>query len=300
MLDGRLGLRLPRDTSHGQDGAIHLVSNDSIDGRDARAVESRHKNEKKNMLLNLPANPNLRKILILNPKGGSGKTTLATNLAGYLASSGRAVALIDFDPQQSSMRWLTSRPESLPKIHGIAAHKRDYAVTRSFQFRIPADIDYLIVDTPAAVPDDQLLEFTHGAHAILVPVLPSAIDIRAASGLIASLLLRAKVSRRMGRLGVIVNRARESTIAYRKLMFFLNRLSISVVSVLRDSQNYVRAAELGISLHEMRPSDVQKDLVRWQRLIEWLEDRAATALTRRDLWRPESHSALELSSQTAS
>jgi chromosome partitioning protein len=247
----------------------------------------RQQNKNDNMLLNLPASPDLRKIVILNPKGGAGKTTLATNLAGYLASTERHVALMDFDPQQSSMRWLTSRPDNRPTIHGIAAHKRNYSVTRSFQFQIPPHIEYLVADTPAALCDDQLIEFTAGAHAILVPVLPSAIDIRAASGLIASLLLRAKVSRRMGRLGVVVNRARENTIAYRKLMFFLNRLSISVVTVLRDSQSYVRGAELGMSLHEMRPSDVDKDLPRWWPLTDWLEERVETELTPRDLWRPK-------------
>jgi chromosome partitioning protein len=239
------------------------------------------------MLLNLPANRELRKILILNPKGGSGKTTLATNLAGYLASTGRPVALMDFDPQQSSMRWLRTRPDTLAAIHGIPAHKRDPSVTRSFQFRVPQHIEYLIVDTPAAVPEDQLIDFTHGAHAILVPVLPSAIDIRAASGLIASLLLRAKVSRRMGRLGVIVNRARENTIAYRKLMSFLDRLSISVVGTLRDSQTYVRASELGLSVHEMRPSESRKDRARWPELIDWLEARLGTPLTPRDLFLPQ-------------
>lgn len=239
------------------------------------------------MLLNIPANPDLRKILILNPKGGSGKTTLATNLAGYLANMGRSVALMDFDPQQSSMRWLSNRPKSLPAILGIPAHKRDHAVTRSFQFRIPNEVEYLIADSPAAICEDQLIEFTHGAHAVLVPVLPSAIDIRAATSLIAALLLRAKVSRRMGRLGVVVNRAKENTIAYRKLMFFLNRLAITTVTVLRDSQNYVRAAELGLSLHEMRPSEVRKDMPSWETLTAWLEERLETSLTPRDLWRPE-------------
>lgn len=239
------------------------------------------------MLLNLPANPNVRKIVVLNPKGGSGKTTLATNLAGYLASTSRSVSLIDFDPQQSSMRWLRNRPATLPAIHGIPAHKRDHSVTRSFQFRVPLDTEYLIVDTPAGVPENQLIEFTHGAHAILVPVLPSAIDIQAASGLIASLLLRVQLSRRMGRLGVLVNRARENTRAYRKLMSFLDRLSIPVVTVLRDTQNYVRTAELGKCIHEMRPSEVRKDLPRWRELTDWLESRVETPLTPRDLLLPK-------------
>ncbi len=160
-------------------------------------------------------------------------------------------------------------------------------MTRSFQFRVPLDIEYLIVDSPAAISEERLMEFTHGAHAILVPVVPSVFDIQAATGLIASLLLRAQVSRRMRRLGVVVNRARENTNAYRKLMSFLERLSISVVSVLRDSQNYVRAAELGRSVHEMPPSEVRKDLARWLDLTDWLEARVGTPLTPRDLLRPK-------------
>lgn len=243
------------------------------------------------MLLSLPAHPALRKIVVLNPKGGSGKTTLAVNLAGYLAHRGRRVALMDFDAQQSAMQWLAKRPKSCPEILGVPAHKRDHRVTRSFQYRLPDEIEYLVVDSPAAVADDRLLEFTHAAHAILVPVLPSAIDTRAASKLIAGLLLKAKVSRRMGRLGVIINRARERTTAYKKLCAFLDRLSISAVTVLRDSQNYVRAGEFGISIHDMRPCDVGADLNCWQALTDWLDARTARRLTARDLWPLGQHGA---------
>lgn len=239
------------------------------------------------MLLTLPANPDLKKILVLNPKGGSGKTTLAVNLAGYLANTGRSVALMDCDPQQSSISWLGNRPNTLPEIHGISAHKRNHSVTRSFQFRIPQGTEYLIVDSPAAVPDHQLIEYTHGAHAILVPVVPSAIDIAAASKLIEALLLRARVSRRMRRLGVVVNRAKQDTTAYRSLMSFLESLSISVVSILQDSQNYVRAAELGMCIHEMPFGEARCDLSRWLDLTAWLETRLGTPLTSRDFFRPQ-------------
>ena len=237
------------------------------------------------MTLNVPGHRELRKIIILNPKGGSGKTTLAMNLAGYLASLGRPVALMDFDPQGSSIRWLKKRPPALPGIYGVAAFEKKMNMTRSFQLRIPPEIRYLVVDTPAAMTTAQLTEFTPGAHAILVPVLPSAIDIHAASHLVANLLLVAKVSRRMGRLGVVANRVRENTLGFRKLMAFLDRLQIPIVGALRDSQNYVHAASEGSSIHEMHSSRTRKDLVSWLPLASWLELRLNTPLTDRDILR---------------
>jgi chromosome partitioning protein len=238
------------------------------------------------MTLNVPGHRDLKKILVLNPKGGSGKTTLAINLAGYLAATGRAPALMDFDPQASSTRWLARRPKGAAPIYGIAAWERPTGVTRSFQLRVPPDIRHLVVDTPAAMLTPQIRDFTPGAHAILVPVLPSAIDIHAASRLIADLLLVAKVSRRMGRLGVVANRVRENTLGFKKLMSFLDRLQIPIIGALRDSQNYVHAADEGISIHEMHSSRSRKDLVSWLPLTSWLEQRLNTPLTGRDILDP--------------
>ncbi len=237
-------------------------------------------------MLNVPGHRKLRKIVVLNPKGGSGKTTLAINLAGYLAAGKRRVALMDCDPQGSATRWLARRPENFPGIHGIVAYATSTGATRSWQLRVPQDIRYLVIDTPAAIPAQQLVDFTRGAHAILVPVLPSNIDVHAVSRLVADLLLTAKVSRRMGRLGVIANRVRENTLAYKKLMSFLDCLAIPVVGILRDSQNYVHSADEGLSIHEMRPSRVTKDLARWQPLVGWLEQKLETSLTARDLHHP--------------
>lgn len=238
------------------------------------------------MLINTPGHPSLRKIVVLNPKGGSGKTTLATNLAGYLAVTGRKVALMDLDPQGSSMRWLSQRPHTAPHIHGIAAFDCRSGMTRSWQLRVPWEIRYLVVDSPAAIPPHKLADFTAGAHAVVVPVLPSDIDIHAASRLVAELLTVARVSRRMGRLGIVANRVREHTIACRKLMAFLERLSIPVVGTLRDSQNYLRAAAEGLSVQEIHGRRVLCDLPGWPALTEWIESRLETALTPRDLFRP--------------
>jgi chromosome partitioning protein len=234
------------------------------------------------MLLRFPAHPELKRIVVLNPKGGAGKTTIATGIAGYLAMRGERVALMDTDPQGSSMRWLSRRPESSPPIVGIQAWQLNPNVTRSFQLRVPPEVRYLVVDTPASLPAQRLQELTPGAHAIIVPVLPSDIDMHAATVLISDLLLQAKVSRSNGRLGVIANRVRNQTIGARRLDAFLNQLAIRRVTRLGDSQAYLRAAESGLCLHEMPRHRVSKEIEKWQALTAWLDNRLEVPLTARD------------------
>ncbi|MFL2546286.1 MAG: AAA family ATPase [Candidatus Rariloculaceae bacterium] len=151
-------------------------------------------------------------MLVLNPKGGSGKTTLATNLAANFAVSDFRPALMDLDPQASSMRWLSRRPNDLTPAHGIAGFERSAAVTRSWQLRVPQDCDPLIIDTPAAMASQWFPEITRGADVILVPVMPSDIDIHAAAKCIADLLLVAKIKRSDERLGIVANRVRSNTL----------------------------------------------------------------------------------------
>ena len=216
-----------------------------------------------------------QKIVVLNPKGGSGKSTLATNLAAWYAWRGRRVALMDHDPQGSSMRWLRQRPATLAPIHGIAAYERRMGVTRAFALRTPPGTERLVVDTPAAVTALQMPELTLDAHAIVVPVMPSEIDIHAASRCIADLLLAGRVHRAERRLVIVANRARRYTKAYGSLMRFLESLRIPVAAVLRDSQAYVRSAECGMGIHEMKGALLQEDIDSWRPLLEWLEQRAA-------------------------
>ncbi len=232
-------------------------------------------------MLELASNKNLHKVVVLNPKGGSGKTTLAFSLAGYLASTGRRVGLLDMDRQGSSTRWLSNRPESLSRIHALP---RPTGASRTVA--VPDDVDVVVVDAPAGMAGDELIDFTCGAHAILVPVLPSDLDIHAASRLISQLLLKAQVSRRNGRLGIVANRVKERTVAYKQLRRFLDRLSINLVGVLRDSQNYTHAAADGRCIHEMAPSQVRRDTEQWQAITTWLESRLETPLTKRDWLRP--------------
>jgi chromosome partitioning protein len=218
------------------------------------------------------------RIVVLNPKGGSGKTTIATNLASYYVSRSVKTTLMDYDPQASSTRWLKKRQANQATIHGIAAFERNNRTTRSFQMRIPADTERVVIDTPAALAAQDLPEITRGADAILVPVLPSDIDIHACSKVIADLLLVAKIPRQDNRLGVIANRVKRQTLMYQSLIRFLSTLNIPIVATLRDSQNYIKAAELGIGLHEMKSYLVKEDLEQWETLTQWLEQRAPAAL----------------------
>jgi chromosome partitioning protein len=219
----------------------------------------------------------MQRIVILNPKGGSGKTTIATNLAARFAAAGRNPVLMDMDPQGSSTRWLKKRPEELAPIHGIAAFERSSAVTRSWQLRIPPECQAVIVDTPAALDSQRFFEITRGADAILVPVMPSDIDIHAAARCIADLLLVGKIRRSQGRLGIIANRVRSNTLISQALMRFLKSLDIPLVATLRDTQNYVRSAQNGTGIHEMPERMVRRDLDDWLNLTSWLESRPATS-----------------------
>ena len=129
-------------------------------------------------MLITPNRNNLNRIVVLNPKGGSGKTTLATNIASYYAKLGPMPTVMDCDPQGSTMRWLDKRDASRPPVHGIAAFKKTMQATRSWQLRVPNETVNLIVDSPASLDHDKLRDLTRDATSILVPVLPSSIDGR--------------------------------------------------------------------------------------------------------------------------
>ena len=222
-------------------------------------------------MLITPTRDNLNKVVILNPKGGCGKSTIATNIAAGYARQGSQPAIMDFDPQASTMGWLDRRPSGLPVIHGIAAYKKTMHATRSWQLRIPDDTVNLIVDSPAGLSHDDLREVTRDAASILVPVLPSSMDIHAASRCIADLLLVAKIDRRDRKLAVVANRTRKNTKSFARLMRFLDSLGIPIIAVLRDSQNFVRSAEQGVGLVEMQPSRVRPDVEQLEKIITWLD-----------------------------
>src|ERR1700732_815239 len=168
----------------------------------------------------------MQRIVVLNPKGGSGKTTIAINLASYLASRRHTPVLMDFDPQGSTLRWVRKRQPAQAPIHVIAAFEKDTRTTRAFQLRVPDLATHVVVDTPAGLEARQLAEMTRDADKIIVPVLPSDIDIHACSRCIRDLLLVAKIRREDERLGVLANRVRRNTLTYQSLIRFLHTLGI--------------------------------------------------------------------------
>lgn len=216
----------------------------------------------------------MQKILVINSKGGCGKTTLATNLASYFASQDLDTALMDFDPQGSSIRWLNLRPKSGPFIYGVhvASRKNNTGVTRSFQMRVPPETERMIIDAPAGVSGNELIDLIHYVDTIIIPVLPSSIDIHAVTRFIEELLVVGKVRQKGLNVAVVANRAKKNTLTYKALERFLKTLKLPFITTLRDTQNYVHAAERGIGIHEMWDKRTDSDKQEWRPLVRWLED----------------------------
>jgi chromosome partitioning protein len=213
----------------------------------------------------------MQRIVVLNPKGGSGKSTVATNLASHFAVVGEHPVLMDYDVQGSSSHWARKRNDSLPQIQLVTVFEREALTRRTFDLQLPRDTGRVIIDTPAALEPQDMPALTRTADKILVPVLPSEFDIHACSRCIQNLLVVAKVRRRENRLGIIANRVRRHTLSSQSLLRFLGTLGVPVVATLRDSQNYLRASEQGLGLDEMMPSQTADDVESWHGLYEWLD-----------------------------
>ncbi len=220
----------------------------------------------------------MRRIVVMNTKGGCGKTTITTNLVSYYASRGYNTALFDYDVQGSSTHWLKQRSLEYPPIHGVQAFRQSLGVTRAWQTRVPPGTQRLVLDTPASMDRLELMERVRGADVILIPVLPSPIDTHAAANFIRDLMLIAKLRSDRTRIGIIPNRVRESTLGFQALQRFLRSLNIPIVTQLHDSQFYVQAADRGIGVHEIPDPRVQRHQVAWHRLYDWLERVPETAL----------------------
>jgi chromosome partitioning protein len=201
--------------------------------------------------------------MVLNSKGGSGKSTVATNLASYYSTQGKKVVLVDFDTQASSLEWLEARPSGRSTIIGIDASKG--------YNRLPRNADYVIYDTPAAVHGKEINTYLRRAQSIIIPIMPSPIDMRAAIPFIQAVLANGRIARKESRVALIANRCRENTNVYHQLGIFLRKVrKAPFISVLRESQNYIRAADRGLGVFELAPYLVRRDLDQWSPIIKWL------------------------------
>lgn len=215
----------------------------------------------------------MKRIIVINAKGGCGKTTVSTSLASYYATQGVNTALFDYDPQGSSMRWLKLRSAEQAEIYGVVAHKNAArSVTMSWQLRLPAETRRLIIDTPPGLKGPDLREQLKGVDKILIPVLPSPLDIFATADFIRDLLLDVKVRLNETSIGIVANRVKKNTIAFQSLERFLNSLNIPVVAQLRDTQNYLRATEEGMGIHELKGKNVYVDRMHWKSIAQWLDE----------------------------
>ena len=202
----------------------------------------------------------MQAILIANPKGGSGKTTLSTNIAGYLASRGHKVAMLDLDRQKSASQWLSSRPPSLPAIGSLHSEEGKSAAA-----------DWLVIDSPAGLHGKNLDHALKLVHKVIVPIAPSLFDIQASREFL-EILSREKVVRK-GKtfVGVVGMRMAPHTRAATTLEQFIAGLDLPVLAYLRETQAYVNAAFEGKTLFDLPPYLAERELEQWTYLLNWLE-----------------------------
>jgi chromosome partitioning protein len=208
----------------------------------------------------------MRHVMVMNAKGGCGKSTLATNIAGYFATQGVKVALADYDPQRTGLDWLEARPAELPKIAGVAAFEDGL---RS----VPRDTEVLVIDAPARTHGAEMNELVRRAETIIVPVLPSPIDMKAAAHFMTELKELGRVQREQARLAVVANRVRENTLAFDELDKYLHKLKVPYLTALRQSTNYLRAYQRGMSVFELPEYLAWPDWKQWEPVTKWLESK---------------------------
>jgi chromosome partitioning protein len=208
----------------------------------------------------------MRHIMVMNAKGGCGKSTLATNLAVCFARGGNEVCIADYDPQRSSLDWLAQRPADLPKITGVAAFSDGLR-------GVPRSTEVLVIDAPARVHGAELNEFVRRADTILVPVLPSSIDMKACAHFMKDLLDNGKVQRKQARLAIVANRVREQTRIFEELELYLGQFRLPYLGSLRDAQNYVRAYARGMGVLELPEYLAWPDWQQWQPITDWLDSK---------------------------
>ena len=205
----------------------------------------------------------MRHIMVLNAKGGCGKSTLATNIASYFATQGAAVALADYDPQRSSLDWLDRRPDNRASIAAVAGFEDGLR-------KAPRNADILVIDAPARSHGAELTDLVKHAETIVVPVLPSTIDMQATTAFLEELKDQTKIAKKKAKVAVVANRVRENTLIFDDLDEYLTKVRVPYIASLREAQNYVRAYTRGIGIFELPEYLAWPDWDEWEPLTAWL------------------------------
>lgn len=205
------------------------------------------------------------KVLVASSKGGAGKSTLATNLAAYYAVDGKNTVLVDADRQGSALRWSEKRAMHANAVLGVSGMRRDW------ERHVPADTERLIVDSPAGIRAGEVDEWLEHVDAVVVPVLPSAIDLEATEPFLAELAELPKIKRGKVAVGVVANRLKPWTNASQLAVEEMRGFPFPVVAELRDTQGYVLANALGKSIFDYHSELVRSHQDDWSKLLRWLK-----------------------------
>lgn len=204
----------------------------------------------------------MKSVLIANPKGGAGKTTLSTNLAAYFANEKKKVTLCDLDRQQSALRWLAFRSPELPPVTG-------YFAGNQLAVSLPREADWVVLDAPAGLQGYKLNDTLRQVDKVLIPVVPSIFDMAATEDFLNS--IRTEMRGKRQSVGIIAMRVDPRTKAAAMLEEFLSHFDVPIVTYLRSTQNYVNAAAGGLSIFDSAPAKHKRDLGEWQPVIDWLK-----------------------------
>ena len=208
----------------------------------------------------------MRHIMVLNAKGGCGKSTLATNIASYFATEGAAVALADYDPQRSSLDWLDRRPDDRASIAAVAGFEDGLK-------HAPRNADILVIDAPARSHGRELSDLVRHAETIIVPVLPSTIDMQATTTFLEELRAVPKIAKKKAKIAAVANRVRDNTLIFDDLDEYLTKARVPYIATLREAQNYVRAYTRGIGIFELPEYLAWPDWSEWEPLTAWLRSK---------------------------
>ena len=204
----------------------------------------------------------MRAVLVANPKGGAGKTTLATNLSGYFANQGKKTTLCDLDRQQSSLRWMAFRDPALPAITG-------YYGGNQISLSLPREADWVVVDAPAGLQGYKLSDYLRTVDKVLVPLVPSVFDMAATEDFLNA--VRGEVRGVRAKVGIVAMRVDPRTRAASMLEEFLNHFDIPIVAYLRNTQNYVNVAAGGATIFDPPKAKHRRDMEQWSSLVSWVE-----------------------------